>query len=205
MKFQIPLFPYFPLFCGLIFGLMGYGMMTAHALTPKERELVQGLNGINAELRAKIAAQDAQLEQAQTAAMFAAQKNESLSARLAESKMLEGDQAFELGLQQAKIRDQAAALDAQTKRADKNEKEALKFKREAHVKSVVIDITLGVISIAITVLVGMCSGQILGWLAKMWPASAAFGALIEIGLLVGTPIIIFGFLKGLLAVVESRL
>ena len=75
------------------------------ALTPKERDLVTGLSRINMELRANNASQEAQIERDATDALFASQKIDSLSVRLAESKKLEGDQEFELGLQQKLIKE----------------------------------------------------------------------------------------------------
>ena len=80
-----------------------------------------------------------------------------------------------------------------------------KYKREAHVKSTIIDFVLAVLSAALTIIVLMCGGQIIGWIVKIFPAAAPFGALIEVGLLFGTFGLSFGILKGVLAVIESKL
>ena len=178
---------------------------TSYGLTPKERELVQGLTKINKDLREQVAVDEKAITQKDANYVFLQQKNESLSLKLEAAKKLTATQETELSLQQQKAKDQAAVLFQAEKDRDQFKADAAKYKRQAHVKSVVIDVTLGIIAIAVTVLVGMCSGQILGWIARVYPPSAAFGMLIEIGLLVGTPLIVFGFLKGVLAVVESRL
>jgi F0F1-type ATP synthase assembly protein I len=178
---------------------------TASALTPKERALVEGLSSINAELRQQIAVTEDVVEQKDTALTFLQQKNESLAARLADSKKLEGDQAFELGLQQAKIRDQAAALDKQTLRADTAEKTAAKKTAEAHRNAVERDICLFAFSVAVTVLVMIYSGQIIGWVTSKFPALTPYGIGLWLGLAVLTFLSSFGASRGVLAMIASRL
>lgn len=105
-----------------LMGLMGLMILgTCLALTPKERELVQGLNGINAELRAGVEAQAAQIGRLETDVVFAAQKIESLTANLITAKQNEEAQLQDLILQQGKITAQNQVIDFQTKRADKAE------------------------------------------------------------------------------------
>lgn len=116
-----------------LMGLMGLMILgTCLALTPKERELVQGLNGINAELRSSVTAQAAQIEKLTTDAVFAHQKIESLSENLISAKQTEEAQLQDLLSQQAKIHALEGAVDFQTKRADKNEAIAKEKTVEAH-------------------------------------------------------------------------
>jgi len=105
---------------------------TCLAMTPQEKKLVSGLSSQNDELRSIVTDQKTQIEKFSTDAIFAAQKNESLTSRLAESKKLEGDQEFELGLQQQKIKAQADALDAANKLVDALKLEVKAWKAEAH-------------------------------------------------------------------------
>jgi len=105
---------------------------TAFALTPKERDLVNGLSRINTELRANNASQEAQIAKDATDALFASQKIDSLSARLAESKKLEGDQEFELGVQQKLIKEKSEELDAAYKGWNAAKKIADEKTIEAH-------------------------------------------------------------------------
>lgn len=178
---------------------------TASALTPKERQLVEGLSSINAELRQQIAVTEDVVEQKDTALTFLQQKNESLAARLVASKKLEGDQAFELGLQQAKIRDQAAELDAAVKRADSAESKLAKKTAEAHRNAVERDICLFALSVAVTVLVMIYSGQIIGWITSKFPALTPYGIGLWLGLAVLTFLSSFGASRGVLAMIASRL
>ena len=175
------------------------------ALTPKERELVNGLSKINTELRANNAEKDSQLDKAATDALFAAQKIESLSNRLVESKKLEGDQVFELGLQQQKIRGLEQDLDKAISDLATAKRDAVKWKLEAHRNAVERDLCLVAFAVAVTVLVMTCAGQIIGVIVKAFPAAAPYGALIEIGLAIGAFSATYGLARGALAVVASRL
>jgi hypothetical protein len=160
----------------------------------------------------KLTAIDGLVDQLQAKSSEADKQAMNAQAELAASK----SELFNANDNLAKVKKDAEELtvyaNEQFARANDNEKKLVaqksqteKYKREAHVKSTIIDITLGIIAVAVTVLVGMCSGQILGFVSKIYPPAAAFGMLIEIGLLVGTPVIVFGILKGVLAVVESKL
>ena len=105
---------------------------TAFALTPKERQLVEGLNQINAELRADNEAKDKAVAEADTKAMFLQQKNDALSANLANAKTMEAQQTADLSLAQGKIHALEQDRDKQALRADTAELQAKKKTLEAH-------------------------------------------------------------------------
>jgi len=178
---------------------------SAFALTPKERELVNGLDKINKDNKAEIATDKATIAKQTADYLILWNTADDQAKKLDEAKKLAGDQEFELELQQKKVHDQQSALDKTEKERDQFKADATKYKHQAHVKSVVIDVTLVGLSIAVTVLVMMFAGQIIAFIVKIFPAAAPFGALLEIGIAVGSFAISFGFLKGILAVVESRL
>ena len=178
---------------------------TAFALTPKERELVTGLSRINMELRANNASQEAQIERDATDALFASQKIDSLSARLAESKKLEGDQEFELGIQQQKIKAVEDDRDRQAKRADAAEAKEKAKALEAHRNATERDICLFIAAVFGTVLLMTYSGYIIGWIVKIFPQAAPFGIGLEIGIAVVFFGAIYGAGRGFLALVYSRL
>ena len=205
MKFQIPLFPYFPMFVLLIFGLMGYSMVAAHALTPKERELVQGLNKINQELRADNETKDKAVAEADTKALFLQQKNEALAAKLDKAKSDEAQQTQDLLLAQGKVKALEQDRDRQARRADAAELQAKKKTLEAHRNAVERDICLFAFALVGTVLIMTYSGYIIGWICKLWPAATPFGIGIEIALAVASFTAIYGLGRGTLALIYSHL
>ena len=178
---------------------------TCLALTPKERELVQGLNSINAELRASIASQAAQIESDATTALFAAQKIESLTLRLKEAKQIEEAQFQDLLLQAGKIKALEQDREKAIKRADSAETIAAKKTAEAHRNALERDICLFALSVAITVLVMIYSGQIIGWITSAFPALTPYGIGLWIGLAILTFLSTFGASRGVLAMIASRL
>jgi hypothetical protein len=80
-----------------------------------------------------------------------------------------------------------------------------KFKLEAHRNAVERDICLYALAIAVTALVMACAGKIIAWISTIYPPAAPFGALIEIGLAVGTFFVTYGAGRGILAVIYSHL
>jgi DNA replication initiation complex subunit (GINS family) len=178
---------------------------TCLALTPKERELVQGLTNINRDLRIQIATDEAAISQKDTDYLFLKQRNESLTLKHDALKKLAGDQEFELSLQQQKAKDQAAALDKQTLRADSAESKLAKKTAEAHRNAVERDICLFALSVAVTVLVMIYSGQIIGWITSKFPALTPYGIGLWLGLAILTFLSSFGASRGVLAMVASRL
>jgi len=80
-----------------------------------------------------------------------------------------------------------------------------KFKLEAHRNAVERDICLYALAIAVTALVMACAGKIIAWISTIYPPAAPFGALIEIGLAVGTFFATYGAGRGILAVIYSHL
>lgn len=178
---------------------------TCLALTPKERELVRGLTEINGDLRKQIEADEAAITQKDTDYLFLKQRNESLTLKHDALKKLAGDQEFELGLQQQKVRDQAKAMDALTSRAEKAEAIATKKTAEAHRNAVERDICLFALSVAVTVLVMIYSGQIIGWITSKFPALTPYGIGLWLGLAILTFLSSFGASRGVLALIASRL
>lgn len=178
---------------------------TCLALTPKERELVQGLTSINTELRQQIEADEAAISQKDTDYLFLKQKNESLTLKHDALKKLAGDQEFELSLQQQKAKDQAAALYREGLRADSAEAISKKKTLEAHRNAVERDICLFALSVACTVLVMIYSGQIIGWITSKFPALTPYGIGLWLGLAVLTFLSSFGASRGVLAMIASRL
>jgi cation transport ATPase len=102
------------------------------ALSPKERELVQGLTQINKDLRAQITQNEAAISQKDTDYLFLKEKNEAQSARLENVKKLASEQEQDLALQDAKIKEQEQKLDTAIKERDAAKKVAAEKTKEAH-------------------------------------------------------------------------
>jgi hypothetical protein len=175
------------------------------ALTPKERELVQGLTSINMALRQQIEADEAAISQKDTDYLFLKQKNESLTLRHDALVKLAGDQEWELNQQQQKAKDQEQALFREGLRADSAEAIAKKKTLEAHRSATERDIGVFITSVFATVLVMIYSGQIIGWITSKFPALTAYGIGLWIGLAVLTFLSSFGAIRGVLAMISSRL
>jgi hypothetical protein len=178
---------------------------SAFCLTPKERVLVNGLGKINTGNELKLKENAATIAKQTADYLILWNTADSQSKTLENGKLLLQQQESELGTQQAKIHDQEVAMDKLAKDLKIALADVVKYKHEAHVKSVVIDVTLVGLAIAGTIVIMMCSGQIIGFIVKIWPPAAAFGLLLEIGIAVGSFAIIFGTCKGILAVIESHL
>ncbi|MEI7532846.1 MAG: hypothetical protein WCK57_00620 [Verrucomicrobiae bacterium] len=160
----------------------------------------------------KLATIDMWTTQIQAKASAADKQAESAQAELAASQ----SELSKANDNLATLKENIKALDnyakVQWQRAEDNyamfqneQKETAKFRHEAHVKSSVIDIVLGIVAIAVTVIAAMCSGQIVAWFSRIAPFTTPYGWAVEIAILVVVPLSTFGFLKGVLAIVESRL
>lgn len=178
---------------------------TSFALTPKERELVQGLTKINSELRQQVAADEKAITQKDADYLFLAQKNESLAAKLEAAKKLTATQETELSLQQQKAKDQAAALYREGLRADSAEAIAKKKTLEAHRNATERDICLLIAAVFGTVLAMTYSSYIISWIVKIYPPAAPFGIGLEIAIAVISFSALYGAGRGFLALIASRL
>ena len=178
---------------------------TAEALTPKERELVVGITKANEELRGNLAAKAKQADADAATILFANQKIESLTARLNQSKVDSEAQLQDLLLQAGKIKSLEQDRDYQAGRADNAEQIAKKKAAEAHRNAVERDICLFALSVAVTVLVMIYSGQIIGWITSKFPALTPYGIGLWIGLAILTFLSSFGASRGILAMIASRL
>lgn len=187
----------------ILFSLIA--LSATFALTPKERELVQGLTKINTELRQQIATDEAAIQQKDTDYLFLQQKNEALTLKLDATKKVAAGQAFELSIQQQKLHDQMEVLDQAEKDRDTARAGLVKKTLEAHRNAVQRDICLVAFALAVTVLVMTCAGQIIAWIVRIYPPAAPYGALIEIALAIGTFAATYGAARGTIAIIASRL
>ena len=178
---------------------------TASALTPKERELVQGLTGINKDLRAQIIQNEAAISQKDTDYLFLQQKNDSLTVKLDATVKLASDQQADLALQQSKLKAQAAALDKAAKDRDEARATAVKKTAEAHRNATERDICLLIAAVFGTVLVMTYSSYIISWIVKLYPPAAPFGIGLEIGIAILSFTALYGAGRGFLALAASRL
>ena len=94
---------------------------TSYGLTPKERQLVEGLNAINADLRAQVADNESKIMQKDTDYLFLKSKNDALSANLENSRAMESQQTADLTTAQGKVKALESDRDAQQSRASKNQ------------------------------------------------------------------------------------
>lgn len=178
---------------------------TCLALTPKERELVQGLTSINTELRQQIEADEAMISQKDTDYLFLKQRNESLTLKHDALKKLAGDQEFELSLQQQKAKDQATVLEKAEKDRDDARSTAVKKTLEAHRNALERDICIIIAAIFGTVLAMTYSSYIISWIVKIYPPAAPFGIGLEIAIAVVSFSALYGAGRGFLALIASRL
>lgn len=180
-------------------------LSTTLALTPKERELVQGLTGINKDLRAQITQNEAAISQKDTDYLFLQQKNDSLTVKLDATIKLATTQQADLTLQQQLLKDQEAALDKAEKDRDAAKAVAAKKTIEAHRNATERDICLLVAAVFGTVLVMTYSSYIISFICRLWPAAAPFGIGLEIGIAILSFTALYGAGRGFLAIVASRL
>jgi len=178
---------------------------TASALTPKERELVQGLTGINKDLRAQITQNEAAISQKDTDYLFLQQKNDSLTVKLDTTVKLATTQQADLALQQQMLKDQAAVLDKAERDRDAFKLVAAKKTIEAHRNATERDICLLIAAVFGTVLVMTYSSYIISWIVKIYPPAAPFGIGLEIGIAVLSFGAIYGAGRAFLALVYSHL
>ena len=177
----------------------------ASALTPKERELVNGLTKINTELRREITANEAAISQKDTDYLFLQQRNEAQAAKLALAQKNSETQTQDLLLAQGKVKALEADRDAQTARAVKAEALAAKKSVEAHRNATERDICLIIAAVFGTVLVMTYSSYIISWIVKIYPPAAPFGIGLEIAIAVVSFSALYGAGRGFLALVYSRL
>jgi len=178
---------------------------TASALTPKERELVQGLTGINKDLRAQITQNEAAISQKDTEYLFLQQKNDSLTVKLDTTVKLATTQQADLALQQQMLKDQAAVLDKAERDRDAFKLVAAKKTAEAHRNATERDICLLIAAVFGTVLVMTYSSYIISWIVKIYPPAAPFGIGLEIAIAILSFTTLYGAGRGFLAIVASRL
>lgn len=180
-------------------------LSTTLALTPKERELVQGLTGINKDLRAQITQNEAAISQKDTDYLFLQQKNDSLTVKLDATIKLATTQQADLTLQQQLLKDQEAALDKAEKDRDAFKLVAAKKTIEAHRNATERDICLLIAAVFGTVLIMTYSSYIISWIVKIYPPAAPFGIGLEIGIAILSFTALYGAGRGFLALVASRL
>jgi len=178
---------------------------TAFALTPKERELVQGLTKINADLREQVSANEATIAKDASAYAELLATNAAQAEKLDKAMQSAKQQETDLSAQQIKIHEQAAQLAQTEKDRDAFKAEAAKYKLEAHRNAVQRDIACGIFAIAGTILIMTCSGQIIGAIVKFMPFFAPYGILLEIGLTVFFLNLLFWSGEGFLAVIYLHL
>jgi len=177
----------------------------AAPLTAEQRALVNGLTANNKALTEQVQKMAAQNEADSSVIVFANQKIESLTARLNQSKVDSEAQLQDLLLQAGKIKSLEQDRDYQAGRADNAEQIAKKKAAEAHRNAVERDICLFALSVAVTVLVMIYSGQIIGWITSKFPALTPYGIGLWIGLAILTFLSSFGASRGILAMIAARL
>ena len=166
---------------------------------------MQGLTSINTELRQQIEADEAMISQKDTDYLFLKQRNESLTLKHDALKKQSIEQELELTLQQQKAKDQADALYREGKRADSAEAIAKKKTLEAHRNATERDLCLVIAAVFGTVLIMTYSGYIISWIVKCYPPAAPFGIGLEIGIAILSFTALYGFGRGFLALIASRL
>ena len=178
---------------------------TASALTPIERELVQGLTSINKELRLEVADYEQKISQKDTDYITLQKTSDSLVVKLDATVKLASDQQADLALQQQMLKDQAAALDKAAKDRDEARATAVKKTAEAHRNATERDICLLIAAVFGTVLVMTYSSYIISWIVKLYPPAAPFGIGLEIAIAILSFTALYGAGRGFLALVYSRL
>ncbi len=174
-------------------------------LTPDQRALVTGLTKNNKELMEKVAAMEKQIEADATTASFAAQRNESLMAKLIQAEVDSEAQLQDLLLQQGKITALEKDRDFQFNRAEENFKQRNIARLEAHRNAVERDIGVFFVATFGTILVMSYAAGIIGWIVKMFPALAPYGLGLEIALAIFSFAALFGAARGTLAIIASKL